>query len=269
MTQPGQHAADKILALAVRANALPDVRAEVEANHDHNTWWPTAIRDWRTRMLAAGWSTRINYRMVGTYTTVLRRAAALGFDTLATIDDDHARDLVAPLGLPDARISYLRSLAETLARWDREGTDLTSMPADELIAAFAEQVHGASFKVAQCAVLYARGYHCGIVPVDSGMVTKLAPALGFDLSTGPTAHEEFRRLLEDAADRHADTLRQLAVGRRVTIPASVTPTWWTHLTLIYFKRLYLNRPPGRLCPHRPLCAAVTDCQHAAARAGST
>lgn len=95
------------------------------------------------------------------------------------------------------------------------------------------------------------------------MVSELAPALGFTLPTGAVAHEHLRHLLEHAVRRHADAVRVLAAGQRVTIPDGVTPTWWAHLTLIYFKRLYLNRPPERLCPHRPTCRDLVDCRHTA------
>ncbi|WP_327359540.1 hypothetical protein [Streptomyces sp. NBC_01304] len=260
-TQPGRRTDDRVLALVTSASALPDVRAEVEANHDDNRWWPLAITEPRMRMLAAGWSTRVSYRMVDTYAAVLRRADALGFDALADLDDVQARALVSPLGLPEARLSYLRSLTDTLRRWEKDGTDPATMDAEKFIDAFAGSVHGASFKVAQCAALYARGYHCGIIPVDSGMVTKLAPALGFTLPAGPAAHEQLRRLLEHAVAHHGDTLRALAAEQNVAIPASAAPTWWTHLTLIYFKRLYLNRPHASLCPRRPICPLLTGCRH--------
>lgn len=261
VTQASRRTDDRVLTLVTRASALTDVRAEVEINHDHNRWWPPTITDPRMRMLAAGWSTRINYRMVDTYAAVLTRADTLGFDALTDLDDDQARDLVAPLGLTEARLTYLYSLADTLARWDKDGTDPAAWDSKTFIAAFARDVRGASYKVAQCAALYARGYHCGIIPVDSGMVTKLAPALGFTLPSGPAAHEHLRLLLEHAVARHTDALRALAADQNVTIPAEAAPTWWTHLTLIYFKRLYLNRPPARLCTRRPTCTTLTDCAH--------
>ncbi|CAM5242353.1 hypothetical protein SALBM311S_08322 [Streptomyces alboniger] len=261
VTQASRRTDDRVLTLVTRAAALTDVRAEVETNHDHNRWWPLTITDPRMRMLVAGWSTRINYRMVNTYAAVLARADTLGFDALTDLDDDQARDLVAPLGLTEARLTYLYSLADTLARWDKDGTDPAAWDSKTFIAAFARDVRGASYKVAQCAALYARGYHCGIIPVDSGMVTKLAPALGFTLPSGPAAHEHLRLLLEHAVARHTDALRALAADQNVTIPAEAAPTWWTHLTLIYFKRLYLNRPPARLCTRRPTCTTLTDCAH--------
>lgn len=56
--------------------ALPDVRAAVEANHDNNRWWPISIVDPRTRMLVAGWSTRISYSMIEIYARVVAKTDA-------------------------------------------------------------------------------------------------------------------------------------------------------------------------------------------------
>ncbi|AEW95193.1 MULTISPECIES: HhH-GDP family DNA glycosylase [Streptomycetaceae] len=251
--------------LVARVAALPDVQAEVEANHDNNRWWPATITDPRVRMLAAGWSTRVSYRMVGTYAKVIRAADAQGFDALVASTEGELTELVRPLGLAQTRIDYLRSLAELLQGWSKEGVDPLSPSADgdELIGDFAQRVRGASYKVAQCALLTARGYHCGIIPVDSGMVSKLAPALGIDLPPGPAAHERMRHVLEAAVHARAGDFRALADehGHQVTIPQDAEPTWWVHLTLIYFKRLYLNRPSPQLCGRRPLCAKAVGCTH--------
>ncbi|MEU2133605.1 hypothetical protein [Streptomyces sp. NPDC018352] len=251
--------------LVARAAALSDVRDEVEANHDNNRWWPTTITDPRVRMLAAGWSTRVSYRMVDTYAKVIQSADTLGFEVLAASTEAELAELVRPLGLTQTRTDYLRSLAELLQSWSKEGVDPLSPSADgdELIHDFARRVHGASYKVAQCALLTARGYHCGIIPVDSGMVTKLAPALGIDLPSGAAAHERMRHVLEAAVHARADDFRALAAehGHQVTIPDDGEPTWWVHLVAIYFKRLYLNGPSPRLCHHRPLCAKAVGCSH--------
>ncbi|AXI79070.1 HhH-GDP family DNA glycosylase [Peterkaempfera bronchialis] len=251
--------------LVARVAGLPDVRAEVEANHDENRWWPMSIADPGVRMLAAGWSTRVSYRMVETYARVIRSANAQGFDTLVAATEAELAELVRPLGLARTRIDYLRSLAELLQSWNKEGIDPASpsTDGDELIVEFAERVRGASYKVAQCALLTARGYHCGIIPVDSGMVTKLAPALGIDLPSGAVAHERMRHVLEAAVHARAADFRSLAAehGYQVTIPEEAQPTWWVHLVLIYFKRLYLNGPSPRLCRNRPLCTKVVGCAH--------
>jgi hypothetical protein len=246
-----------------RMAELPDVRAAVEANHDENRWWPTSIADPRMRMLAAGWSTRVSYSMVDTYAEVVRTANRTGFETLLDADDQTVTDLVRPIGLPAARITYLRSLGAFLDWLAAQGIDPLTGDPTALIGQFAGDVRQASFKVAQCAVLYARGYHCGIIPVDSGMVRKLAPLLGLPLPTGPIAHERMRLALEAEVTAHLDAYRRLPAefGYAVTVPATAAPTWWTHLVLIYFKRLYLNRPGPRLCPRRPACATLVDCPH--------
>ncbi|MGH8900098.1 MAG: hypothetical protein ACRDYA_00050 [Egibacteraceae bacterium] len=246
-----------------RISALPDVRAAVEANHDENRWWPTTVADPRMRMAVAGWSTRVSYAMVDTYARVVNHADALGFEKLAGSPDADLARLVRPLGLVTARIGYLRSLSMFLEDLAAEGLDPLGCDADALIGRFASKVAHASYKVAQCAVLYSRGYHCGIIPVDSGMVTKLAPALGIHLPSGSVAHEHMRALLQTCLrDRVSDYRRLVGDhGYAVTVPAAAVPSWWLHLVLIYFKRLYLNRAGPRLCRRRPLCGQIIDCGH--------
>jgi hypothetical protein len=57
-------------------------------------------------------------------------------------------------------------------------------------------VKGAGYKVAQCAILYAKGYHCGIFPVGSGMKDMLGPCIGFELPKGALAHNIMRKQIE-------------------------------------------------------------------------
>jgi hypothetical protein len=255
----------RMLALVTRAAGMPDVKEAVEANHDNNRWWPLTITDPRMRMLAAGWSTRVNYKMVGTYAAVLAEADRLGFDKLATLDDDELGKVVHPLGLKASRIAYLRSLAEFVEKLDAEGVEVATMPGDDLIARIAGEVDQASFKVGQCAALFVGGYHCGIIPVDSGMVDKLAPVLGINLPSGPIAHETMRRLLQGCVNDRPGDYRWIIddLDYQVSIARGVIPTWWAHLVLIYFKRAHLNRAEPRLCPKRPVCSAVLDCEHLA------
>jgi hypothetical protein len=254
----------RMFTVVSRIAALPELKAAVEANHDDNRWWPRSVADPRMRMLVAGWSTRVSYAMVDTYAHVVTQAAAIGFDRITRTQDETLVGLVRPIGLPAARLAYLRSLTVFLARLERDAVDPLTADVDAIIGRFAAEVHQASFKVAQCAILYARGYHCGIIPVDSGMVTKLAPVLGICLPAGPIAHEHMRLLLQACVADRADDYRHLARvnGHQVVIPAGATPTWWVHLVLIYFKRLYLNRPQLRLCAARPVCDVVVDCRHA-------
>jgi endonuclease III len=253
--------AERVYALVACAAGQRDVRDAVEANHDDNRWWPLSVADWRVRMTAAGWSSRVSYSMISTYAEVVSRADQLGWNALTALDDAALAAIVRPLGLITSRVSYLRSLTGFLALADEAGTNLTGMHPEQLIRVLATSVRGAGYKVAQCATLYMHGYHCGIIPVDSGMVSNLAPFLGIRLRSGPDAHEQLRHLLEASASLSADRYRVLAarLGYQVRIPDDADPTWFVHLVLIYFKRLYLNRPGPRLCARRPACAEFLDC----------
>ncbi len=247
-----------------------DVKRAVEQNHDHNSWWPPDIADWRLRMLVAGWSTRISNNMVSTYARVVSQAAAIGYDEMVELPSVHLRRLVAPLGLSEARLRYFYSLHEYLQKLDSVGCDPLSMNVDEFVEKFAANVDQAGFKVAQCAALYGRGYHCGVIPVDSGMVSKLGPRLGLHLPDGAIAHEVMRRYVETDLHRRATDYRILlgSAQYRVSIPDGATPSWWLHLVLIYSKRLYLNRPSPRLCRAIPTCSRILDCSCPATRHSS-
>jgi hypothetical protein len=255
----------RLTRLVTLASAQHDVTADVHANHDENRWWPTWITDYRMRMLVAGWSTRISYNMINTYSGVVDRSAHIGFDTLKTMPDGEVAALIQPLGLPAARIGYLRSLTDFID--SHTDTDLLHGDATSVIAAFAAEVAHASYKVAQCSLLYARGYHCGIIPVDSGMITRLAPAVGLRLSSSAVAHEQMRLYLEAHADTNGDHYTRLLYQQQaVALPARANPSWWLHLVLIYFKRRYLNQPHLRVCQRRPFCDQIMDCAHSRAMA---
>jgi endonuclease III len=261
LTRYSPEFAGQLCSFVSRVAALPDVRAAVEANHDDNRWWPVYVRDWRVRMAVAGWSSRVSYAMVGTYASVVAHADKIGWGALTALTDESLHHIIQPIGLQAARIRYLRSLAHFLDRAEGPGTSVTAAPSDDLIASLAVSVAGAGYNTAQCAVLYARGYHCGVIPVDSGMVTKLAPTLGITLAPGVAGYEHLRKLLQRAVTAHAGVYRELAwsLNYRVTIPPGAAPTWFVHLVLIYFKRLYLNRPGPDLCLRRPACPTLLRC----------
>ncbi|MBO0801466.1 MAG: hypothetical protein J2P25_00100 [Nocardiopsaceae bacterium] len=260
-TEASLELAERVYSLVACAAGQSDVRAAVEANHDDNRWWPLSVSDWRVRMTVAGWSTRVSYAMIETYSDVVAQADALGWATLTAMDDNAVGALVRPLGLIASRIGYFRSLAGFVSGAEAAGTDLADMRAGNLVELLEAGIRGAGYKVAQCAALYACGYHCGIIPVDSGMVTRLAPFLGIPLGSGPAAHEQLRQTLESGTTAMADRYKDLAarLGYRVRIPDDTDPTWFVHLVLIYFKRLYLNHPGPRLCRLRPACDTFLDC----------
>jgi endonuclease III len=261
LTEYSPQLAERLRDFASRAAALPDVQTAVEANHDDNRWWPAYVQDWRVRMTVAGWSSRVSYAMVGTYASVVGRADTLGWHPLTELNDESLTRLVRPIGLPVARVRYLRSLASFIDQTPASTVGIAEADSDDLIASLAAGVDGAGYNTAQCAVLYARGYHCGVIPVDTGMVTKLAPLIGITLPPGTAAYEHLRKLLQTAVTAHADDYRELAscLGYQITIPPDAAPAWFVHLVLIYFKRLYLNRPRPGLCPRRPACPVLLGC----------
>jgi endonuclease III len=251
----------RLLSFVTMLAEQPDVKAAVEANHDDNRWWPVYVDDWRVRMTVAGWSARVSYAMIDTYADVVARADTLGWEALTALSDTSLSGVVQSIGLVSARVRYLRSLVGFINRANASGLELTAAHPDDLVAAVATGVHGAGYKTAQCAVLYAQGYHCGIIPVDSGMVSKLAPCLDIRLDAGGVAHEQLRKLLQACTAAHADGYRELAIrlGYSIRIPSAADPTWFVHLVLIYFKRFYLNSGRRRLCPSRPTCPDLFSC----------
>ena len=236
------------------AAAQPAVRTEVIRNHDDNRWWPRDLADWRLRLVVAGWSARVSYRAIGVYREVVAAARSLGFDRLRRLDDDAVACLVRPLGLATARTRLLRGFDGLVRNLEAAGLAPASIPNDLLIRRIAAGVPGAGFKLAQCATLYAKGYHCGVIPVDTGMLELLAPCLGMRPPRGSAGHEVVRQTLEGMVRAAPERFRAIAEATgyagRVTLPALGPPTWWVHLVLVYFKRLHCNQHNPDACPLR-------------------
>lgn len=235
--------------LLTRCALLKDVRCEVIKNHDDNLWWPLTIDDWRLRLLIAGLSTRISYSMINTYRFVISNMETLGYEAVCQMTDQQLYNLLAPLGLHSTRAGFVRSMASFIHSHEHL-YDLVNLPNDELITLIRTHVDGADYKVAQCCTLYAKGYYCGVIPIDSGMKDKLARCFGLRISHRPAGHEEMRREIENLVSQ-IDT-RQIALQtgyNNLRFPKAGPLTWWTHLILIYYKRLYCNRP-GPVCPIR-------------------
>lgn len=239
--------------------AFESVRDEVAANYLENRWWPTWVDDWRLRMLIAGWSTRVSYNHIAHYQTVVQAVQAVGWERLIRMSDDELGGIVKPLGLRSTRLAYLRSLAAYIASVG-DGEIFLQKSNRALIQDIAHHVDGAGYKVAQCAVLYAKGYHCGIIPIDSGLVEMLAPLVPSRLPSDAVRHDLVRQWIEHLASHCIDELHDIAVeaGFSLAIDRDTAPTWWLHLVLIYYKRLYWNRRqplgPFRRAPRDPLVA---------------
>jgi hypothetical protein len=120
---------------------------------------------------------------------------------------------------------------------------------DVLIEKIAKNVNGASYKVAQCCVLYMRGYYCGIMPVDSGMKDIELPCIGFEKYNNAIGHDNLRKQLQLLIENN--DLKEIIVSNgyeNLNIPDYSNATWWAHLVLIYFKRHYCNKHNPKNCP---------------------
>jgi thymidylate kinase/endonuclease III-like uncharacterized protein len=232
---------------------LPEVKQEVLRNHDDNRWWPKSVKDWRIRLLVAGWSTRVSYSMIKTYQSVVAKVNEIEYEELCALSESELLDIIRSLGLAQTRIDYFRSVESYITKSGITKETLIVRSNDELIADFAKNVKGSGYKVAQCAILYAKGYHCGIFPVDSGMKDMLGPCLGISLPSGSIANEVMRKQIEQNLNFDSYIYRELAYNsgyETLDIPENTAPIWWAHLVLIYFKRLYCNHHKPVFCPLR-------------------
>jgi len=245
----------------------PKVAEWVRKGHDDSLWWPLSIRDQRTRMLVAGLSTRISYRMVGTYREVVDSLGEMSWAEIAGMSPSEFRGRVKKLGLVDARERYWRSLVEFVAGSASGDVVYPDLSNDVLVHRIASEVQGSSYKVAQCCVLYARGYYSGVIPVDSGMKDLLLPCMGFPSKSNAFGHEQLRQQLESLT-RIVD-VRSIAERHGygdLDLPRDTALTWWTHLVLIYFKRFFCNERSWESCPLRAAGAGCA-CRRSGAELG--
>ena len=134
---------------------LPDVKTDVIKNHDNNLWWPTYIKDYRKRLLIAGLSTRISYNMINTYMSVIKTIDNYSYEEITSMNENKLNCIIKNLGLFNTRYKYIKSMIKFI---DLHENDLLNKSNDELINLIANNVEGASYKVAQCCVLYMKGY---------------------------------------------------------------------------------------------------------------
>lgn len=238
---------EKLKRILAICSSDESVKEEVVKNHDNNLWWPTDIADKRMRLLIAGLSTRISYNMIATYQQVVAKLNKHSYEEIIKMDDECLSEIVSPLGLLNARMTYIKSMINFIEKYYN---DLDKYNNEKLIELISKNVHGASYKVAQCCVLYLRGYYCGIMPVDSGMKDVLLPCIGFTKRNGSIAHEILRKELEEIVKKLdlESIVDKNGYSKLITIPKNTPFTWWSHLVLIYFKRFYCNKHKPDLCP---------------------
>ena len=227
-------------------SSLDDVKEDLFKNHDDNMWWPLKINDYRKRLLIAGLSTRISYNMIESYRKVIDNLDKYTYDEIKSMSESEIINIIKSLGLSNTRYKFIRSMIDFINNYEEK---LKIMSNDELIKLISENVMGASYKVAQCCVLYMRGYYCGIMPVDSGMKDVELPCIGFEKYNTAVGHDILRKQLQNLVMNN--DLRDIIIKNgysELNIPDYSNASWWAHLVLIYFKRHYCNKHDSKNCP---------------------
>lgn len=236
--------------LRIAASQAP-VRDALIRSHDNSTWWPKHVKDWRTRMLIAGLSARISYRMVPIYREIVDKLDSYPWTALSVMSEGQIEEIIGRIGLHKTRVRFWKSLVSFIGLLAEREEDIETLPNDELIALIQANVEGASYKLAQCCVLYAKGYYCGVMPVDSGMKDMLGPCVGFPIPPGAYGHEAFRVQLERLTSS-IDCRKiayELGYGE-LEFPDQGPLTWWAHIVLISYKRYFCNKRKPEHCALR-------------------
>lgn len=217
-----------------------ELQNEVSKNFSNNLWWPSNVEDKRLRLIIAGLSTRVSYSMIESYRKVINNLISIGFDKLKEFSDDEKINVIKPLGLSATRLKYINSMYDFIDNHK----DLNILEEDEFISLVNKEVIGASYKVAQCCLLYYKGYPNSIMPVDSGMKDVLLPCLGYEKQKSGIGHEYARKELEK--DVAFIDKKKFIEENGLDISENAF-NWWAHLSLIYYKRKYCNKK-NQHCP---------------------
>ena len=222
-----------------------EVREAVKKNHNNNLWWPLDVDDYRKRLLIAGLSTRISYNMIDSYRKVINDLNKYSYEEIRNMSESEIIDVIKGLGLSNTRYKYLSSMIDFIEKYDNEIKTLSN---DELIKLIADNVNGASYKVAQCCVLYVRGYYSGIMPVDSGMKDVELPCLGFEQYKNALGHDILRKELEELVkgNNMEEIIKQNGY-EDLEVKDYNNATGFCLLVLIYYKRYFCNKHNPENC----------------------
>lgn len=235
-----------------------EVREAVKKNHDNNLWWPLEVEDYRKRLLIAGLSTRISYNMIDSYRKAINDLNSYTYDEIKNMEEDEIINIIKGLGLSNSRYKYLSSMIDFIEKHDNEIRTLSN---DELIKLIADNVSGASYKVAQCCVLYIRGYYSGIMPVDSGMKDIELPCLGFEQYKNAIGHDILRKKIETLTkENNMEKIIKQNGYEKLKIDDYNNATWFCHLVLIYYKRYFCNKHNSDNCPLKDYAEVKYKCK---------
>lgn len=132
------HKDEQIKAIEIMASQM-EVKDTVINSHDNNPWWPRDVDDWRMKMLVAGLSTRVSFRMLGSYTNTINNFLMHSYEEIKERSDDDLRVMLKSLGLPDARIKFIRSMSGYIDN-NLKSKDIKNIPNGALIADIAKNV---------------------------------------------------------------------------------------------------------------------------------
>lgn len=235
-----------------------EVNDAVKKNHDNNLWWPLEVDDYRKRLLIAGLSTRISYNMIDSYRKVINYLNRYSYEEIINMSEEEIINIIKGLGLSNTRYKYLSSMINFIEKYDHEIKTLSN---DELIKLIADNVSGASYKVAQCCVLYVRGYYSGIMPVDSGMKDIELPCLGFEEYKNALGHDILRKELEELVENNnMEEIIKKNKYEELDVEDYNNATWFCHLVLIYYKRYFCNKHNPEICPLKDCIEVKCKCK---------
>lgn len=184
--------------------------------------------------------------MIESYKKVINNLAKFSYKEIKEMNENQIVNIIKPLGLSNIRYKYIKSMINFIECHH----DLTSLSNEKLIELIVKNVTGASYKIAQCCVLYMKGYYeSGIMPVDSGMKDILLPCLGFPVYKTAIGHDYLRKELENLTNNLdlKDIINKNGYSK-LKILSTSNATWWSHLVLIYFKRHFCNKHKPEECP---------------------
>jgi endonuclease III len=216
------------------------VEEEVKKNFENNLWWPNTVKDKDMRLIIAGLSTRISYSMINTYKKVIKQLETMSFDEFSVFSEKKKTEILKPLGLIKTRLGYV----ESMSRFIKTTLDIDALSDDEFLEKVDKEVKNASYKVAQCCLLYRKLYPNNIMPVDSGMKDVMLPCLGYPKQKEGRGHELARKLLEQDVTKIDKP--QFIRNNNLNISENEF-NWWAHLSLIYYKRAFCNKKNPQMC----------------------
>ncbi|MCF8009007.1 MAG: hypothetical protein K9K32_04510 [Halanaerobiales bacterium] len=101
------------------------------------------------------------------YRKAIKEIEQYSYEELTNMSDNKIKRFFEHLGLQNKKLKYIKSVFDFLKKHDINV--IKKYPSEQLINLIKNKIQQAGYKVGQCATLYLKGYHSGVMPVDSGM----------------------------------------------------------------------------------------------------